>query len=75
MDCIDFCLTLQTVSFKQERWGAESSYDIKKRVTMARERQYDRYGGKLLNNRVPFHLIQGKIPITSGQMDDLHQVC
>lgn len=53
----------------------ESSYVIKERVERAREMQYERYGERLLNNRVPFQLIQTKCPITNEQLEYLHQVC
>jgi magnesium chelatase family protein len=75
MDRFDFRLTLRNVSFKHEHGAEESSYTIKQRVTKARESQYERYGGRILNNRVPFQLIQSKSPLTSEQLDYLHQVC
>lgn len=75
MDRFDFCLTLRNVSFKQEHGKEESSYTIKQRVTKARERQYERYGDRILNSRVPFQLIQDRSPLTSEQLDFLHQVC
>ncbi|MFC4802578.1 YifB family Mg chelatase-like AAA ATPase [Neobacillus sp. GCM10023253] len=75
MDQIDFYLTLRNVSFKQENRMEESSLFIKERVKKARERHYERYGERILNNRVPFHLIQSKSPITSEQLEYLHQVC
>jgi magnesium chelatase family protein len=75
LDRFDFFLTLRNVSFKHEQGMEESSFTIKQRVTKARERQYERYGGRTLNNRVPFQLIQSRSPLTSEQLDYLHQVC
>jgi magnesium chelatase family protein len=53
----------------------ERSSSIKERVTRAREMQYERYGERLLNNRVPFQLIQTNCPLSNKQLKYLHQVC
>lgn len=75
LDRIDFVLTLKNVSLKNGMGMEEHSYAIKERVTRAREMQYERYGERLLNNRVPFQLIQTKCPMTNDQLEYLHQVC
>ncbi|SDN06138.1 YifB family Mg chelatase-like AAA ATPase [Bacillus sp. OK048] len=75
LDRIDFVLTLKNVSLKNGMGMEEGSYAIKERVTRAREMQYERYGERLLNNRVPFQLIQSKCPVTNEQLEYLHQVC
>jgi predicted ATPase with chaperone activity len=63
LDRIDFVLPLKNVSLKKEIGMGESSSVIRERVTRAREMQYKRYGERILNNRVPFQLIQTKWPI------------
>jgi magnesium chelatase family protein len=75
LDRIDFVLTLKNVSLKNGMGMEESSYTIKERVTRARDMQYERYGERLLNNRVAFQLIQTKCPMTNNQLEYLHQVC
>jgi magnesium chelatase family protein len=75
VDRMDFCLHLQSVSLKGEKEFSESSYLIKGRVVKARERQYKRYGERMLNNRAPFHLLQQTSPMTTKQIDELQKVC
>ncbi|MBB6446704.1 magnesium chelatase family protein [Bacillus benzoevorans] len=75
LDRMDFALTLTSVPLNQAHPKTESSTVIKKRVSKAREQQYNRYGKQLLNNRVPFQLIQDTSPISNQQMQYLHQIC
>ncbi|WP_338449621.1 hypothetical protein R4Z09_26175 [Niallia oryzisoli] len=35
----------------------------------------NRYGNRLLNNRVSFQKIQDKCPMSTQQMEYLHQIC
>lgn len=75
VDRLDFYLHLQSVPLKENHQTSESSYVIKNRVIKARERQYERYGERMLNNRAPFQLIQKTSPITEQQAEELQQIC
>ena len=75
LDRMDFALTLKNVSINGDKRKGESSNVIKKRVSKAREQQFNRYGNHLLNNRVPFQTIQDKCPMSTQKMEYLHQIC
>ncbi|MED3563089.1 YifB family Mg chelatase-like AAA ATPase [Bacillus xiapuensis] len=52
----------------------ESSETVRKRVEMAREKQYDRYGEEICNSRVPYEVLVKLSPLTSEQQRTLQQI-
>lgn len=54
--------------------GVESSEQILKRVSSARERQYLRYGREICNGSVPFEELIRKSPLTPWQQSELQRL-
>lgn len=50
-----------------------TSEQVRKRVEDARQRQYDRYGQAITNNRVPFQTLIKDNPLNRGQMETLQE--
>ncbi|MBP1943370.1 YifB family Mg chelatase-like AAA ATPase [Cytobacillus luteolus] len=64
-DRFDINLTIKPVIISRENSSVEeASESIRKRVTAARDRQYERYGQDITNNRVSFELLiqSGTLP-------------
>jgi magnesium chelatase family protein len=73
-DRIDILLSLKSVNLDRPHLGQDSSSDIRKRVEIARERQYQRYQSEATNAKVPFEVISETSPLTSEQRKMLTNV-
>jgi magnesium chelatase family protein len=60
-DRMDILLSLEVIDLTKETLVSEPSEMIRKRVTEARRRQYERYGEEMTNGCVPFELFMEKI--------------
>ncbi|WP_102264463.1 YifB family Mg chelatase-like AAA ATPase [Mesobacillus jeotgali] len=75
LDRIDILLALKPVNLKGHDFSKnESSEDVKRRVMVARERQYDRYGKEICNSSVPFEQLIGNRPLTESQQRRLQDL-
>jgi magnesium chelatase family protein len=74
-DRFDIHLLLKPVDFKSSVGKKEeSSKIIRKRVEMARELQYLRYGKEICNSRVSYDTLQKTSPLTEAQQKTLFQL-
>lgn len=68
LDRIDILLSLKAVNLKRQDFSdAESSEMVRKRVKLARERQFERYGKEICNSSVPLEMLIGSRPLTESQ--------
>ncbi|MBT2692586.1 ATP-binding protein, partial [Bacillus sp. ISL-55] len=75
LDRIDILLSLKPVNLKGYDFiKNESSEVFRRRVTEARERQYDRYGMEICNSSVPFEQLIGNRPLTECQQSQLQDL-
>jgi magnesium chelatase family protein len=75
LDRIDILLSLNAVKLTQhDIHGIESSHEIMKRVSAARERQYSRYGREICNGSVSYDELLKESPLTSRHQKDLQQL-
>ena len=75
LDRIDILLSLKAVNLKAHDFRTiESSETVRKRVTKARERQYERYGKEIHNGSVPFEQLISRSPLTSYQQGHLQNL-
>ena len=75
LDRMDLLLSLKPVNMKDHDFSRiESSEDIMKRVSEARERQYLRYEREICNGSVPFEELVKKSPLTVGQQSGLQRL-
>ncbi|MBW3110289.1 YifB family Mg chelatase-like AAA ATPase [Bacillus sp. MCCB 382] len=75
LDRMDLLLSLEAVNMKDHDFTKiESSEDIMKRVSSARERQYVRYGREICNGSVPFEELIRNSSLTPGQQSELQQL-
>ncbi|WP_404330359.1 YifB family Mg chelatase-like AAA ATPase [Mesobacillus maritimus] len=75
LDRIDLLLTLKAVNLKGHDFSQnESSEQVRRRVSAARERQYERYGREICNSSVPFEQLIGGRPLTSSQQNGLQNL-
>jgi magnesium chelatase family protein len=51
----------------------ETSAIVRKRVTEARQRQYERYRKEITNNRVSFETLMADTPLSNSQLEGLQQ--
>ncbi|MFJ7724878.1 YifB family Mg chelatase-like AAA ATPase [Neobacillus sp. NPDC097160] len=75
-DRFDINLALRPVDFNaasMTQAGEQSSF-VRERVKEARERQYDRYGEEICNNRVPYEVLLRDRPLTDSQQSTLQQL-
>ncbi|MFT8323410.1 MAG: YifB family Mg chelatase-like AAA ATPase [Bacillus sp. (in: firmicutes)] len=56
-DRFDITISLQSVPFEKKESKSESSEEIRKRVLLAREKQYERYGSEVCNGRVSYETL------------------
>lgn len=66
-DRIDILLSLQSVNLNEPGKRKETSMEIRKRVELARERQYLRYQQEVTNANVPFEVLTETDPLTIDQ--------
>jgi len=74
IDRIDFVLGLKSQGILEQEFG-ESSEDIRKVVTAAREKQRLRYGANFTNAIVPVKLFEDKVKLTQSQSARVAAVC
>jgi len=67
-DRIDILLFLQSVNLDQSVKGRLSSTEIRKRVIIARERQYERYQEQITNAKVSFEKLSATSPLKDHQL-------
>jgi magnesium chelatase family protein len=75
-DRFDINLTLGSIDINAaglEKAG-DSSKIVRKRVEEARNRQYDRYGSEVSNNRIPYELLLSKSTLTNTQQTTLQRL-
>ncbi|MFZ7942088.1 YifB family Mg chelatase-like AAA ATPase [Neobacillus sp. 19] len=76
-DRFDINLTLRPVNLNAAKGGIheqeEPSKIVQERVGLARERQYDRYGGEICNGRVPYDILLRASPLTVTQQSNLQK--
>ncbi|MEW9109043.1 MAG: YifB family Mg chelatase-like AAA ATPase [Cytobacillus gottheilii] len=73
-DRIDVLLSLRSINLEQPNKRLESSAEIRKRVEVARERQYERYQIEISNAKVPFEFMTEKSPLKNEQQKMLSKV-
>ncbi len=74
-DRFDIHLKLDSVNLSiQSTRSQESSNEIRKRVTEARDRQYHRYGSEITNSKVPFEVLLNDNPLTQHQLQNLQAI-
>ncbi|MGM0792451.1 MAG: ATP-binding protein [Bacillota bacterium] len=74
-DRIDILLSLLPVPFHNGKpENNESSEQIRNRVSIARERQYERYGKMITNSSVPVETFMRMISLSEGQKRFLHNL-
>ncbi|WP_335871154.1 YifB family Mg chelatase-like AAA ATPase [Bacillus sp. 2205SS5-2] len=75
LDRIDILLSLKAVNLKNHDFsGIETSSEIKKRVSAAREKQYRRYGREVCNGSVPFEELIKSSPLSPSQQTELQKI-
>lgn len=73
-DRMDILLFLQSVNLDQPTKTQVSSADIRKRVEMARIRQFERYQSQVTNAKIPFEQLTAISPLKENQLKMIRQV-
>ncbi|QOY37187.1 YifB family Mg chelatase-like AAA ATPase [Anaerobacillus isosaccharinicus] len=75
-DRIDILLSLNPVNLREANFNAvEPSEKIRERVSLARSKQYHRYGGQLTNGEVLFDQLVAASPLSIRQKEMLESIC
>lgn len=75
-DRIDILLSLNPVNLNEANFcEVEPSEKIRERVSLARSKQYHRYGGQLTNGEVLFDQLVATSPLSIRQKEMLEVIC